>query len=261
MKKLLIISASIGVILALTVTAVRFNTSLFKPITTNAVSNTAQSKFVNSREKIDALPIVKNKMLTANKNYTSLKGTIIDDNKETGIQSKINLLINQPDYFYVEYTPDITQPDKIQKAINNGNDIQVIDSKNTLKKLKPMKNMIKPKVIEDDTVYPDYNGTFLPISGANEMIHPEMYTQSIFRMGSLTQIGEEKFLSRMTTVIQVNSTELKVGNKQKFWIDNETGIILKTETYNDDKVLDTLAFENIDFSTNNDTSKFQLFEK
>lgn len=261
MKKLLISSASVGVALALILIAIGINTEIFKPQTTKAIENKVQPNFVNSRETVNTIPIVKNKMLSANKNYTYLQGTIINDNKQTGIQSKVILSIKQPAYFNIEFTPDITQPDKVEKAVNDGDDIQIKDSKNNLKKAKSMKDMPEATAIEDDTVYPDYNGTYLPIGGVNEIIHPELLTQSIFRMGTLKVLGEEKFLNRDTTIIQDNLKESKVGNIKKFWVDNETGIILKSETYADDKLLESLSFENIDISTKIDNSKFQLFEK
>ena len=158
----------------------------------------------------------------------------------------------------MEYTPDVTQPDKVETAVNNGTEVQVKDAYNNVRRSKPMEAMTKPEVLEDNTVYPDYNGTFLPIGGINEMLHPEMFEQGIFRQGQLSVVGEEELLKRKVTLLRVDLLSGKRGDCQKFWIDNETGIVLKTEIYKKDKVMQSMAFESVDFISGFNDSKFEL---
>jgi len=258
MKKRIFGYISIGLTLGLVAAAITFSSNLFGPVVTNAADVKSKPNYIKTREQVNELPIVKDTILSANKNYSYLQGTVISTDKATGVQSKTNLWIEQPNRFRVEYIPDVTQLDVIEESVNNGDDIQTKGIDKKIKKSMPIKSIWKPKIIEENAIYPDYNGTFLPIGGVNEMLHPEIYTQSVFRRGQLTIIGEEEFLTRKVTLIQVDFEESKLGNRQNFWIDNKTGIILKTEIYDNDKVLQSMAFESIEFPAKIDDSKFRL---
>ncbi|MGB9663118.1 MAG: hypothetical protein ACPL5F_14085 [Moorellaceae bacterium] len=214
-------------------------------------------QYVNTLEEVARLPVIKDKVLSANNQYKSLEGTIIKE--EATRQAKVNLWIEQPDRFYVEYIPNIKEPEVVIKAVNDGNEVQVKDLKSEIKRSKPLKPMEKPDKIEDNVIIPDYNGTFLPIGGVNEMIHPEMFAQSAFRRGELEVLGDEKYLDREATILQVRYKESKLGDLQKFWIDKETGIILKTVIYDTDKPIRSVYFVSISFPNNISPDKFKLF--
>lgn len=90
-------------------------------------------------------------------------------------------------------------------------------------------------VNEEDVAIPNYNGTFLHVGGINEMIHPEMFIQSLFRQGKVTILGEKQYLNRTVTVFQIKFTDPKLGDTEKLWFDNETGIVLKDAVYSNIK--------------------------
>lgn len=77
------------------------------------------------------------------------------------------------------------------------------------------------------------------------MLHPEMFIQGALNRGKVTVQGEEKILGRDATVIVIDRDvkEGKIGNRQTFWFDNQTGIILKAADAN--KPLRTTVFEKI----------------
>jgi outer membrane lipoprotein-sorting protein len=101
----------------------------------------------------------------------------------------------------------------------------------------------------------------LPVGGVNELIHPEMFIQGAFSRGQVTVKEEETFLNRKATVIVLNYKEGKLGNRQTFWIDNDTGIILKLVSSDGDKPVQTIAFNEIKFSDKAKENTFRAFNK
>jgi outer membrane lipoprotein-sorting protein len=229
--------------------------------TTSATEPVKGPRFINSLEKLKENSFIKDKVLNANRNYKNLEGTVVKTN-DSDIKSRIIISIEQPNRFRLTYTPNLQQPDDIIEAVNDGNIVQVNDSK--LKKFdefEPVKQMLKPKVPNEDEVVPDYNGTFLPVGGINEMIHPEMYIQSVFRRAEINVLGEETFLNRKTTLIQLFEKQSKIGDTQKLWFDNETGMILKTEIHKDGKFVESSTFESISFPEKLDEKIFTPLKK
>jgi len=249
MKKGIMLLIAIGVFLGIFV-------ALARPFEVNA-SLKNKPDYVNSREQVEKVPIIENKLLKANDQYKSLEGTIIIEKE--GVTSKVNLSIEQPSRFYCEYIPNIKEPDVKIEAINNGDEVQEKDEYSNIEKSEPWVETKRPDQLEDNAVYPNYNGTFLPNAPVNEMIHPEMYAQSAFRRGELEVVGEENYLNRKTTLIQVKYKESKLGNVQKFWVDNETGIILRTVIYDNNEPVKSKYFESISFNKNISSKRFNLF--
>ncbi len=73
-------------------------------------------------------------------------------------------------------------------------------------------------------------------------------------------LGEEKYLERDATVIEISNAQLKLGNRQVFWVDNKTGIVLKTVIYDNDVEVQSQYFESIKFNSNLNKQKFKLFK-
>lgn len=221
----------------------------FKPMEANAKAKEPKTSFKNSLKQVYDMPIVKEKMGKVNQNYKYLTGTLIYENRSSEIKSEYKLWIEQPNRFRVEYTPDLSNPEDKIVSVNTGDEVETKDKKGKIKKSLPVKPINKTvDTASDNEVVPDFNGTFLPIGGINEIIHPEMLAQSAFRRGELKVLGEETLLDRKATLIQVDYTISKLGDSEKFWIDNKTGLILKTELYDKAELLRSYYFESIDFS-------------
>jgi outer membrane lipoprotein-sorting protein len=256
LKKKLIIFLFIGAI---------FSFAMYNIVPSNASSSSQPTKpkqvFVNSREQVAQYPIIANKMLKANYQYKALIGTFVTI--KDGVESNCQISIQQPGMFYVKYIPNTKEPNVVIEAVNNESDVQVKNANGKIDKFKPVKPAkVEPQDLAelgDNVVIPDLNGTFLPIGGINEIIHPELLVQSVFRNGELTNVGEEKYLDRSVTVFKVVFKEPKLGDTQKFWIDNETGIVLKTILYNNGEAVKISYFESIQFVNSIEKSKFALF--
>ncbi len=237
---------------------ITYNTGFFAPSTLQAV-NSKSPEFTSTRNELKEIPIMKNKIFKANANYKSLSGTILVKNIDD-TQSEVKLWISQPDKFKIEYTPNINQPDIVQIAVNDGSVVQTKDSvTSNISSSEPIKKRPKPTNIQDDEIVPDYNGTFYPIGGVNELIHPEMF-EGVFRSGKLTIVGDENFLGRDVTVLNVDLSNAKLGNCHRFWVDKDTGVVLKTEICDNENVLYSAAFQTISFSDDVSVANYKLFK-
>ncbi|WP_223069515.1 hypothetical protein [Paenibacillus caui] len=254
-KKSVLFVITGGIVLGITASFI-LKPTFFMPESVKAEN---ASNFVNSKDQVNDIPIIKNKVLKANDNYASLQGSVTTIN-EFG-QSKTNIWLHQPDKFRVEFIADVNKPSEVIIAVNDGNDVQ-IKNNDSIQNSKPMKPMPAPKTTEENVVVPHYNGTFLPIGGVNELIHPELFAQTIFRQGQINIIGEETYLDRKVTIIKIDQlVNPKIGTSQDFWIDNLTGVVLKTVRYENDKILETIQFDQVEFNNNINESKFDLFQK
>ncbi|WP_248929698.1 hypothetical protein [Paenibacillus hamazuiensis] len=229
-------------------------------INISKANNSSVPNFVNSKETINEIPIVKNKILKANANYKNLHGTVL--RTQNGKKSKTEVWISQPNNFKVIYTPNINVPNEIITSVNDGQDVQTKEKDNTIKKSKPMKEMKpKNKLENENAIVPDYNGTFLPIGNINELIHPELLVQSVFRSGDISISDKLSYLDRSVTQIKVDLKGSKLGTTQEFLVDNETGVVLKSTLYDKKEVIDTLEFISIEFPSKFETNSFELLEK
>ncbi|WP_171691602.1 DUF1571 domain-containing protein [Paenibacillus germinis] len=226
-----------------------------------SVNGTTSNKlnFVNTKEKVISIPIIKEKVLNANNNYKFLEGTVIRTNNQNNRKSKTSLWIAQPNNFKVQFTPNIDKPDEFIESVNNGTEVQTKNKDKSIQKSKPMKEAPAPKVDSDDVVIPNYNGTFLPIGDVNELLHPELVTQTVFREGDITVTEGLSFLDRKVTKVSVTLVQSKLGTSAEYLIDNETGIFLKIVRYDQDKVLDTYEFIDIKFPEKLKDNAFALF--
>jgi outer membrane lipoprotein-sorting protein len=259
MKRRILLVVAAGLVLGVTGALIAKPTFLL-PGSVMAETNSTPN-FVNTKEQVYNLPIINNKVLKANRNYATLQGSVTTTNN-IGIQSKTNVWITQPDRFRVEFIANVNKPTEVIEAVNDGTDVQIKDKDSSIKNSKPIKPMPTPKAKEDNVVVPDFNGTFLPIGGTNELIHPELFAQTIFRQGKINLVGEQTYLNRNVTLIKIDQiTNPKIGTSEDFWIDNETGVVLKTIRYDQDKVLETIQFEQIDINSHIDNSKFDLFQR
>jgi len=257
MKRSKVISVVIGVSLGI-VASIAFYATSGSPLNIiEESSKNGKPNYVYTKEEIAKIPIIEKKVLKANSTYKSLTGSIIKEYGEK--KSKVNLWIEQPDRFRVEYIPNLNEPSEVITAVNNGNEIQTKDKNSSIKKSKPLKPVENKKKSEENEIVPDYNGTYLPIGGINEIIHPEMFAQGAFRRGKLEILSDEEYIGRKVTPIQVKYQEAKLGDSQVFWIDNETGIVLKTVIYDKDKPVRSIYFESVNFSDKIDSKKFKLF--
>jgi outer membrane lipoprotein-sorting protein len=260
MKIKILYSVIISICICTAATFIALKTGILAPMVAQADSNKPSPNFVTTRDDLKKVPIVKDKILTANNNYKSFSGTVIVNSKANNLQSKIDVWIAQPDKFRIEYTPNVNQPEYTEVAVNDGKTVQSKNSKDgKIKTSDPVKKMSKPQSIEDNEIVPDFNGTFLPIGGINELIHPEML-EGVFRSGKLTTTENEQYLNRKVTIMRIDQTDSKAGNCQKFWVDNETGIILKAVLYNNDEVIYSVAFQSINFSNGVDLANFKLLK-
>jgi hypothetical protein len=220
-------------------------------------------KYIQAFERMDRIPVIKNKALKTNQNYSVLEGKISRKLEPTGEKEITELIVEQPGRFYIKHTPDANNPSQFEEASNDGAIIHVKDFNGDIRKLEPMQNTFPSnQTASKDMIIPDYNGTYLPIGGVNELLHPEMFLQSAFSNGKVTIKGEEKFLERDTTVIAIDreSLEGKLGNRQTLWIDNQTGIILKLVNSDGDQPIQTIAFEHIRFSDRANEALFQTLK-
>ncbi|KZE52245.1 hypothetical protein AV540_10250 [Brevibacillus parabrevis] len=235
---------------------------LSKPEITEANS---KSQYVNSVAELKEEPIIGVKMFKANDNYGSLSGTIV---KTGEVENSITeVVIAQPDRYYVKFIPNSNDKDVYFEAVNDGKSVQIKEDKGQIVESNPFPTQsikesqnLKENKKGDNEVRLNLNGTFLPIGNVNEMLHPEMYVQSVFRRGDMNVLGEEKYLERDVTVIEISNAQLKIGDRQKFWIDNKTGIVLKTVLYDDDDEVQSQYFESIEFNNKKNTGTFKLFK-
>ncbi|MDH7577259.1 MAG: hypothetical protein QHH75_05380 [Bacillota bacterium] len=85
-----------------------------------------------------------------------------------------------------------------------------------------------------DAVIPYLNGTQIPFGVDIDLaVHPELLVQNkIFKKASVSVLGEEKIGERNALKIEIKVPDPgaeKLGDKQYYWIDTETGILLKGE--------------------------------
>jgi outer membrane lipoprotein-sorting protein len=259
-KKNIIALMLTGVVIGVLAAFVIIKPDILNPGIAKADGQLKTTTFVNSLDLLKQDLFINNIVLNANRNYKNLNGTVTKSDS-SGIQSRAVFSIEQPSRFKLIYTPNINEPNNIVEAVNDGSKVQTNDSKqNKFDEFLPMKPMATPKVPDESAVIPDYNGTFLPTGGINELIHPEMYIQSTFRNGTISLLKDEKFLSRNTKVYQLDYKQSKLGTKQQFWFDSETGIILKTIIFNGDKIVQTYAFDSIDYPNKINDLKFKLLK-
>ncbi|KPU45378.1 hypothetical protein OXPF_10730 [Oxobacter pfennigii] len=190
---------------------------------------------INKVEDLNKSPIVQ-KMLTANDNYTFLSG-IVELEEFTPIKSmtKVNISVKQPDKYIVEVFDLYDDKANTSIAVNNGKEIQLKEPDTEIKKYKPFTESNKTQADPNEGIVPDFNGTYLALSGpVNSMIHPEFYVHDAFRRSTVTVLGDDKFLDRAATVINLKYVENKGGDSQTFWVDKNTGVILKTELYDEE---------------------------
>ncbi|MCP3776467.1 hypothetical protein NLX71_24790 [Paenibacillus sp. MZ04-78.2] len=224
--------------------------------TNKAVSLEANAAAIKNISKIN------DKILITNQTYSSLEGKISTTYHTTGEQEVIELVIEQPGKFYAKQILDSKNPSYFVEAVNDGEEVQVkeSDSSEVQTSLPPNKSDAKAIYETNNAITPDYNGTYLPIGGVNELLHPEMFIQGAFTRGNVTVKGIEKYLERETTVVSLDYPKGKLGNKHTFSIDNQTGIILKLVSSEDDKPIQTITFEQIKFSDKIDGVKFKKFK-
>lgn len=229
----------------------------FKPRDVSAAPTLPKPSYVNSQQMLKQIPIVKNKILTANHNYTNLHGSVTIKNVSAGTTSEDQVWLVQPDKFKLIFTPNTSYPNQTLVAVNNGSKVQIQNLNGTISDYKPIQAPKNPATPTSNVVVPNLNGTFLPFGGINEMLHPEMFEQSIFRFGGLTVHGQSTYIGRPVTLIDIHLTNSKLGDEQKFWIDNSTGVVLKTVIYKQGSPLEEYAFTSIDFNSIN-SSVFNL---
>ena len=234
---------------------------LTKPEITEANS---KSQYVNSIAELKKEPIIGSKMFKANDNYNYLSGTIINSGEVDN--SITEVVLAQPDRYYVKFIPNPNDKEVFFEAVNDGKSVQIKEDNGKIIESNPLPTQsieeslsVKESKEDDNEVRLNLNGTFLPIGNVNEMLHPEMYVQSVFRRGGMNVLGEEKYLERDVTVIEISNAQLKIGNRQKFWIDNETGIVLKTVLYDNDDEVQSQYFESVEFNSKN-MGVFKLFK-
>ncbi|TKI57714.1 hypothetical protein E8L90_21005 [Brevibacillus antibioticus] len=223
---------------------------LSKPEITEANS---KSPYINSIAELKEEPIIGLKMFEANNNYGYLSGTIV---KTGEVENSITeIVIAQPDRFHVKFFPDSNDKKVFIEAVNDGKIVQIKEENGEITESTPLPTQnimelqsLKESSKDNNEVRLNLNGTFLPIGNVNEMLHPEMYVQSVFRRGDMNTLGEEKYLERDVTLIEIVNAQLKIGNRQVFWIDNKTGIVLKTVLYDDDAEVQSQYFESVEFN-------------
>lgn len=212
-----------------------------------------------AKSQIDGIPVIKNKGLKTNANYISLEGQISTKLEQTGEVSLTDITVEQPGRFHVKYTHDTKTPSLFEEAVNDGEKVQIKDNAGKINDFAAPAKSVE-KIDNVNNTSPDYNGTYLPIGGVNELLHPEMFIIDLFSKGQFTVKGEENYLDRDTTVIVLNRSEGKLGNKLTFWFDNETGIILKMVSSDGDKPLQTIAFEKVNFNSKAKEDSFKLLK-
>lgn len=228
-----------------------------RPHIASAAQVLPKPPYVNSRQQLEQVPIIKDKVLTANNNYSYLHGTVLITDVNSGISSKDEVWLKQPDKFKLIFTPNTAYPNQTIVAVNDGSKVQVQGLDGSIKDSKPVQAPPQPVAAADNEVVPNLNGTFLPFGNINEMLHPEMFEQSIFRLGTLTVSGQGTYLGRPFTLIDVHLAQSKLGDEQKFWVDNSTGIVLKTIVYKQGSPIQEFAFTSLDFKPI-DASVFNL---
>lgn len=209
------------------------------------------SVFSKAKEDINNIPVIKNKALNTNANYSVLEGSISRTFHENGDKQIVEFTIEQPGRFHAKHIPNAKNPNLFEESVNDGTFVKTKGSDGKLNESTPPSIAKKEKAQDlDKKISPDYNGTYLPFGGVNEMLHPEMFIQGALNRGKVTVKGEEKILGRDATVIVIDRDvkEGKIGNRQTFWFDNQTGIILKAVDADGDKPLRTTVFEKIKFS-------------
>ncbi|WP_281888431.1 hypothetical protein [Paenibacillus sp. YYML68] len=220
---------------------------------------TTKAEFEKSKDIISSIPVLMDKAMRTNQQYKVLEGVVSIRLEERGEEERIDLTIKQPDQFYVRRTPNSNNPADYEEAINDGSTVHIKDHKGKISTSKPFSKHPSENFSDlNKKINPDYNGTYLPIGGVNEMLHPEMFIQGMLTRGVVTVQGEEQFLGRVTTVIVVDLKNGKLGDRVTFWFDNDTGIILKIVDSDGDRPIRTMAFESISFSEKPKPHAFQL---
>lgn len=244
-RKMFLAAAAGGVVLG---GLVAIGHVAFGPQIVGATQPVPSPQFVNSRQQLEQIPIIKDKVLTANHNYQYLYGTVQVTDTLSGISSKDEIWLEQPSKFKLLFTPDTSKPNQTIIAVNDGSKVQVQGLDGIITDSNPVQAPQQVVTPADNEVIPDLNGTFLPTGNINEMLHTELFEQSIFRRGTLTVVGEDTYLGRPTKVLDVHLAASKLGDEQKFWIDNGTGLVLRTVLYSKGSPIQDYSFTNVDFS-------------
>src|SRR5690606_27751104 len=93
-------------------------------------------------------------------------------------------------------------------------------------------------------------------SAAGDYLFPHGYAQ---RNGAYKVVGQESISGRPATILEFANSDTAVG--QRFWVDQETGIILKSIVYNSSdmrKMVEETSFEVLNFNRDFSENTFQI---
>jgi len=212
-------------------------------------------------------PII-SKMINSGENYENLyltaKTASYNSGRKVDEQVSKVWIAKNPNRVRVELSNN-TSDNLPVVAVNDCQNIFIFDQKrNKVFKTKPFINTEQPSAGPEGAIILKFDGTELPISGAvNTNIHPLGYVQGVMLNSDIQKIDSDNYLGRNVSIIELVPKlkyQDKFGVLQKIYVDSDTGIILKRESYNKDGLAFECVIDNINFDSHvkDDLFKFNI---
>jgi hypothetical protein len=241
-------------------------TPITTPITTPNITSSPTPK------PIPYYATILDRMLDAVDNFSDVKGVYRQFDKSFGTDNTIRFEIEEGDHPGSYTTTEKTGEEGNPQTINafDGENLIQLQPKEKIFRMdrfgNPPKKPEGPRFFKGPDGYNTWVGRGDPAeSPAAEMILPSNYafwtidTETLKPTYQVT--GHENFLGRDATIMEGN-LDAYMGGKQKakhykYWVDSETGVLLKLELTNDSQeVVQSLEMCSITFNKGVDHSKF-----
>ncbi|MDI6815964.1 MAG: hypothetical protein QME41_02060 [Actinomycetota bacterium] len=204
------------------------------------------------------------KAMNTNANYNTLIGTIKKNSSKENSSAELTVQQN-PALYSVVYTPDLRDPAETIEEKNNGDKVLRFDKKKQKKEYSnSIPEMTTSGARDSNTIYPNWNGTSTQIHEVNALLHPEISIQGLFTRSIVTNKGVAEIAGRKATEYMVEPRVKKEQldfdkiDRYEFFFDNETGILLRTVSYDGSNIKEEIYFEKIDIDREIDQNIFKF---
>ncbi|MEX1029438.1 MAG: hypothetical protein WDZ91_05245 [Paenibacillaceae bacterium] len=219
----------------------------------------------NVLEHIPGINIVVEKMTTTIFNYKTLKATFIEN--AGGKVTTIHLSLDYNEQQAISIMSDSQGNIYKQYLIENNQSLQYNKVENTYYQA-PILNEIskKPSKVSHEVngghINLSNNSLPMPLGRVSIAIQPEQYALDLMQKAKVSIKGETSYVGRITDIVEVripNDMVDSIGSdKIEFYVDRETGIILKMTQMLKDKVIYDLYATEFKINEKFESSIFQI---